>query len=355
MHFEHETLPQRVVFATGEASQAVAREVDRLGATRVMVVAGGHAAGPADRISADLPVAHRHDEVVPHVPVEVAERARAAAAEHRIDALLSVGGGSTTGLAKAVALTTGIPILAVATTYAGSEATDVWGMTEARRKTTGVDPRVLPRVVVYDAALTTSLPVELSVASGINALAHGVDALWAPRSNPINQATATEAIRALADGLRQVVTDPTGLPGRAQTLLGAYLAARAFASAGSALHHKLCHVLGGRHDLPHAQTHTIVLPHVLAFNQPNAPAAASRIASALGAPDALDGLTTLLDELGAPRALRDHGLAEDDIPGVVEELLPRVPASNPTPVDAQNLTALVRAAWAGTDPAEPQP
>src|SRR4051794_8383043 len=166
-----------------------------------------------------------------HVPVEVAERGRAVAAERAVDLLVCVGGGSTTGLAKAIALTTGIPIVAVPTTYAGSEATNVWGLTEGSRKTTGADPSVLPRSIVYDATLTLSLPVAMSVASGLNALAHCVDSMWAPRTDPVNQALAVEGIRALAAGLPAVVADPPGLAGREQLLYAAYLSALAFSSA----------------------------------------------------------------------------------------------------------------------------
>lgn len=347
LRFEHQTLPQRVVFAPGEANAKLADEVGRLGAGRVMVIAGRHGAGLAEQVTDGLPVVVRHHEVVMHVPVDVAERARRVAADHEVDVLVAVGGGSATGLAKAVALTLGLPIVAVPTTYAGSEATDVWGMTDGGTKTTGVDGRVLPRAVVYDAALTTGLPVDLSVASGLNALAHGIEAMWAPRTDPIDQVLAGEAIRALAVGLPRVVEAPSDIAGREQALYGAYLAARSFASAGSGLHHKICHVLGGRYDLPHAQTHAVVLPHVLAFNQPNAPEAAGRIASAFGAPTALEGLLRLRSELDAPRALRDLGFEEADIPGAARAILPQVPTSNPTTVTLEGLEVLLRAAWEG--------
>jgi alcohol dehydrogenase class IV len=263
VQFTHETLPQRVVFATGKAAAAVAADVAHLGSKRLMVIAAPAEVELAGRVTKGLPVALRHDEVVVHVPVEVAERARCAAAEAEADALLCVGGGSTTGLAKAVALTTGLPIVAVPTTYAGSEATNVWGLTEGQTKTTGVDEKVLPRSIVYDASLLLTLPVELSVASGLNALAHCIDSMWGPRVDPIDHALAGEGIRALAAGLPAVVAEPTGIAGREQTLYGAYLAAVAFASAGSGLHHKICHVLGGMFNLPHAQTHAVVLPTCL--------------------------------------------------------------------------------------------
>ncbi|AZP22465.1 maleylacetate reductase [Streptomyces aquilus] len=351
MRFTHETLPQRVVFAPGEATTAVAAEVAALKATKVMLIAAQTEAALAGRVAAGLPVAVRHDEVVMHVPVDVAERARKAAVEGAVDALVCVGGGSTTGLAKAVALTTGLPIVAVPTTYAGSEATNVWGLTEGEVKSTGVDPRVLPRSIVYDASLMLTLPVEMSVASGLNALAHCVDSMWAPRADPIDRALAGEGIRGLARGLPAVAADPAGLEGRQQTLYGAYLAAVAFASAGSGMHHKICHVLGGMFNLPHAQTHAVVLPHVLAFNAQAVPETERRIAEAFGSPTAVAGLAALREALGAPRALRDYGMPEDGIARAVAPVLAAVPADNPTAVTEQNLTALLRAAWEGRDPA----
>jgi len=352
MRFVHDTLPQRVCFGSGEAASSLGREIARLGAGRVMLIASENTMHLADEIAAGVPVALRHDEVVMHVPVEVAERARAAAARSDVDALVSVGGGSTTGLAKAIAMTSGLPIVAVPTTYAGSEATPVWGLTEGARKTTGTDLAVLPKVIVYDAALTTSLPVELSVASGLNALAHCVDAMWGPSADPINAALAAEGIRSLAAGLPEVVADPCGLEGRERALYAAYLSAAAFASAGSALHHKICHVLGGKYNLPHAQTHATVLPYVLAFNGPAAPDAERRIAAAFGSATAIGGLEALKRQLSAPRALRDYGFAEDSIAEAADAILPSVPPSNPRPVTAEDLRTLLRAAWSGADPVQ---
>jgi maleylacetate reductase len=345
MRFVHETLPQRVAFATGGAREAVAAEVAALGASRAMLI--GHDAERIAPIAAAIPVAVRHDEVVMHVPVAVADRARAAAARGDVDVLVCVGGGSTTGLAKAVALTTGLPIVAVPTTYAGSEATDVWGLTQAGTKTTGTDPKVLPRSIVYDATLLTTLPADLAVASGMNALAHCVDAMWGPRADPIDRALAGEGIRGLAAGLPRVADEPTSVDGVEQTLYGAYLAAVAFASAGSGMHHKICHVLGGMFNLPHAQTHAVVLPHVLAFNAPSAPEAAARIADAFGAPSATEGLAELRAKVAAPRALRDYGMPEDGIAEAVAPILAAVPADNPNPLTEENVAALLRAAWEG--------
>ena len=348
MQFIHDWLPQRVVFASGGAAAAVADEVRRLAASRVMVIASDP--GRAAPVLAGVPVQVLHTDVAMHVPVEVAERAREVAAEQDVDLVVCIGGGSTTGLAKSVALTTGLPIVAVPTTYAGSEATDVWGLTESGRKTTGVDPRVLPRTIVYDASLMLTLPVPTSVASGLNALAHCVDSMWAPRTDPIDQALAVDGIRALRLGLLRVVADPSGLAGREQTLYGAYLAAVAFASAGSGLHHKICHVLGGMFGLPHAETHAVVLPHVLALNAPAVPDLDRRMAEALDAPTALDGLRGLRDQTDAPRALRDFGLSEDDVPKAIQPILEAAPPSNPTPVTTEKIEALLHDAWEGKEP-----
>ena len=213
MKFEHITLGQRVLFGAGRAAEHVAQEAARLGARNIMCITSEFERPFAETALSLADVALWHTDVVQHVPAETADKARKAASDAGIDLIVCVGGGSTTGLAKAVALTTGIPIVAVPTTYAGSEATNVWGLTEDATKTTGVDDRVLPAAVVYDAELTLSLPVALSVASGLNALAHCVDSLWAPRADPINQALAAEGIRALADGLPRIAADPTDLAG----------------------------------------------------------------------------------------------------------------------------------------------
>jgi len=349
--FEHTTLGQRVLFGAGQVAEHLAAEVARLGAERVMVISSASETSTAEEVTRRIAVTVHHRDVAPHVPVEKANAARSIAIEYGIDVLVSVGGGSTTGLAKAVAMVTGIPIITVPTTYSGSEATNVWGLTEQSRKTTGVDDKVLPTTVIYDANLTLSLPAELSAASGMNALAHCIDAMWGPRADPINRALASEGIRALAAGLPAVNADPRGLPGREQVLYGAYLAGVAFASAGSGLHHKICHVLGGAYDLPHAQTHAIVLPHVLAFNAPGAPDLENRIATAFGSDSAVTGLGALYAELHAPTALRDYGLTLNNIPEAVELILPVIPPSNPRPVTADDLSTLLRAAHDGNPPA----
>ena len=350
VRFCHESLPQRIRFASGESREGLAAELEVLGATRPMLIAANAERALALKVVSDVAVVAHHENVVMHVPLEVAEEAREVATASKADVLVSVGGGSTTGLAKAIALTTGLPIVAVPTTYAGSEATNVWGITEQNRKTTGVDDRVLPRAIVYDAELTLSLPAGLSVASGMNSLAHGVDSLWGPRRSPISDVLATEAIRALNTGLPQVQAQPDAVDGREQVLYAAYLAAAAFSSAGSGLHHKICHVLGGMFNLPHAQTHATVLPYVLAFNGPAAPDACVRMASAFSCTTALEGLQRLRRTVNAPCALRDYGMSRDGIPAAAATICESVPASNPRSVSETQLVTLLEAAWAGADP-----
>lgn len=347
--FVHDTLASRVVFGAGRARTSLVEEVDHLDARRVMVIATDQGRALAEELVAglgDRVVATFHG-VRPHVPLEVAEAARARADDAEVDLLLSVGGGSTTGTAKAVALTSGRPILAIPTTYAGSEVTPVWGLTEDGAKTTGVDPVVLPRTVIYDAELTLTLPAGLSAASGLNALAHAVEAFWAPGRTPISSAVAEASIRALSTGLPGVVDDGSDVVARGEMLLGAWLAGAAFATAGSGLHHKICHVLGGMYDLPHAETHAIVLPHVVAFNAPDAPAAAARIARSLDVEDAGAGLVALARRVGAPGGLHEVGLREDQLDAAVDPVLTKVPGDNPRRADRAAIAALLHRAWSG--------
>ena len=352
--FARDVLPGRVVFGAGAARTALAGEVARLGVSRLLLIPSGSERSAARELFAPLAdrIAGTFTGVRPHVPVEVADAARKQAAAVGADAVLSLGGGSATGTAKAVALTTGLPVIAVPTTYAGSEVTPVWGLTEGDRKTTGVDARVLPRLVIYDPELTASLPGPVSAASGLNAMAHAVEAFWAPGRNPVSSLTAAEAIRVLAAALPAVLRDRADTGARGDLLYGAYLAGTAFAVTGSGLHHKICHILGGRYDLPHAQTHAIMLPYVLAFNAPGAPDAARRIGQALAGGGLAGGdpaaaLQRLAGQLGLPRGLREIGFGEEQIAEAARLIEPAVPADNPVPADAAALQALLRRAWAG--------
>jgi maleylacetate reductase len=349
LRFLYESPAQRVCFGTGKASELLRREVAGLG-ERVMLVAAEAEAAMAQTVVDALPVVGVFRDVAMHVPLDVAERAREMAQRHSADVIVSIGGGSTTGTAKAVALTSGTPVVCVPTTYAGSEATSVWGITENARKRTGVDPRVLPRSIIYDAELSRTLPVAFSIASGLNALAHCVDSMWAPRANLINRAFALAGVRALRRGLPQITSDPQAIDGREQMLLASYLAATAFASAGSGLHHKLCHVLGGSCDLPHAETHAVVLPYVLAFNGGSGGQAMRELAAAFEAETADAGLDGLRAQVGAPSRLSDYGLRADQVTPTAREVVAAVPQGNPRPVSASDVEAIIEAARVGADP-----
>ena len=349
--FVYEALPGRILFGAGVARARLEEELAAIGAQRVLLIVTGRSEALAKELVE--PFAERisgtFTDVRPHVPVETANAARAVATECGAQAVLSIGGGSTTGTAKAVAMTTGLPIVAVPTTYAGSEVTPVWGLTEGHRKTTGRDVAVLPRTVLYDPELTVTLPPDLSASSGMNALAHCLEAFWAPGANPVTSLAAEDGIRALARGLPGIVADPRDLSARSDALYGAYLAGAAFAVAGSSVHHKICHVLGGAYELPHAPTHAVVLPHVLLLMAPALPDVEARIAQALGSSPggAVSALVALSRRLGAPATLREVGLREDDLEHAADLVLEKLPADGPVPLGRAAVAALLDGAWRG--------
>lgn len=351
--FTYEALPMRVVFGIG-ASARIDLELDALGYDRVLVLCTPEQVEIAETIEGHLGT--RCVGVYPgarmHVPVASADDAVAVARTRGADACLAVGGGSTTGLGKAVALRHGLPIVAVPTTYAGSEMTSIWGLTEAGTKTTGRDRAVLPRTVVYDPELTVGLPVDLSVTSGLNAVAHAVEALWAPDGSPIVSLMAGEGVRLMASALPRIVAVPDDIDARSEALRGAWLCGAVLGATTMSLHHKLCHVLGGSYDLPHAETHAVVLPHVLAFNAPSAPAAATAVAEALGVPGSADvagSLWELSRALGAPTSLAHLGLPAGAVDGVVRRVMAN-PYANPRAVDSTDLRALLLRALRGERP-----
>jgi maleylacetate reductase len=358
--FTYQALPMRVVFGAGALAQLPA-EVDALGLARVLVLCSPEQEVTGTQVAAALGA--KAVGVLPearmHVPIEVAHRAQEVAAELGADGCVAVGGGSAVGLGKAIALVHGLPVVAVPTTYAGSEMTPVWGLTECEQKRTGRDVRVLPRSVVYDPELTVTLPAQLSATSGMNAVAHAVEGLYAPDATPIVSLMAEEGVRALAAALPRVVADGSDLDARGEAQYGAWLCGAVLAATSMSLHHKLCHVLGGTLDLPHAQTHTVVLPHALAYNQPAAPDAVAALSRALGGgPDPARELWELAGRLGAPRSLRELGMAEDDIPRIAELAVGEGGGSsypNPRPVTRDGVAALLRTAWTGAPPPRTTP
>jgi maleylacetate reductase len=351
--FTYEALPVRVVFGPG-ALDRLPGEVERLGCARALVLTT-----PGQRRLAEDAVGRLgllavgiFDRAVMHVPEQVAEDARREAVRLDADCCVAIGGGSTVGLAKAIALTSGLPIVAVPTTYAGSEMTPIWGMTEGGLKRTGRDPRVLPRTVLYDPTLTLGLPPSVSGPSGMNAIAHCVEALYAPEGNPVVSLMAEEGIRSLAESLPVVVREPGDLHARSRALYGAWLAGTSLATTSMGLHHRLCHTLGGRYNLPHAEVHTVILPHAAAYNAAAAPDAMRHIASALGAEDAPGGLYDLAVLLGAKTALKDIGMRAEDLDEAAD-LAARDPYANPAPVTREGVRRLLDDAYHGRRPGIP--
>jgi len=345
--FVYDALPGRVVFGVGSVEH-LGQEVDRLGAGRVLAIAGKRAIdGLVERLGGRW--AASFTDVQQHVPVEAAARAVAAASEAGADCLVAMGGGSATGMAKAVALERQVPIVAVPTTYAGSEVTPIYGLTGPEGKRTGRDPRVLPRTVVYDPALTTGLPAQVTGPSGMNALAHCVEALYAPGANPITSLLAEEGARALHRGLPGAVADPGDLAARSDALLGAWLAGTALAAAGIGIHHQLCHLLGGAYRLPHAELHAVVLPHAVHFVAPAARPQLARLAGSLGVDDVAGGIWDLGRRLGTPASLAELGLAEAELDRAAEQAVARV-VQTPRRAGVSELRALLQAAWQGGRP-----
>ncbi|HEY8093789.1 MAG TPA: maleylacetate reductase [Acidimicrobiales bacterium] len=350
--FTYDSLPGRVVFGPGRVAE-VAAEVDALGGTRVFLISDGAAKALGDLVADQLGtrVAARWSEVVQHVPVELADRARAAAEGAHADLVVCLGGGSSTGLAKALALSHGLPIVAVPTTYAGSEMTAIYGLTGGRHKQTGKDLTVLPKVVVYDPELTLGLPTGVTGPSAFNALAHCVEALYAPGCNPVISALALEGVRAINRSLPSVMAAPTDLPGRSDLLYGAYLAGVSLGSSGTGLHHKLCHVLGGTFNLVHADTHSVILPHAVAFNRAALPEEMARLAEALGVPggDPAGALWDLAVASSVPTSLAELGLAAADLPEAARRAAIEITV-NPAPVDEAALAGLLQRAYDGRRP-----
>jgi maleylacetate reductase len=351
--FVYESLPARVIFGWGTSSRAAA-EVAALGSSRALVLSTPGQRGGAERVAAGLgPVcAGQFSEAAMHTPAAVTERALAEAERLGADAVVAVGGGSAIGLGKAIALRTGLPQVVVPTTYAGSEMTPVLGETAAGEKTTQRTLKVLPETVLYDVELTLSLPVAVSVASGVNAMAHAAEALYAANANPVTALLAAESVRLLAGALPAIAADPGDTGAREDALRGAWLAGTCLATAGMALHHHLCHILGGAFGLPHAPTHAVVLPYVIAYNATAAPEAMTTLARALGCRDALAGMDRLLTRLGLVRSLAGLGMPEAGIERAAR-LAVRRPCRNPAELNYEGLRQMLAAAWAGEPPPRP--
>jgi len=339
----------RVLFGAGTLAHLSA-ELERLGVTRPIFVGTPRQEAMLRDLAADVtgPAAPVFAGAVMHTPVAVTETAMSLVERSGIDGIVALGGGSTIGLGKAIALRTDLPQVVLPTTYAGSEMTPILGETHDGLKTTQSSPKVLPEVVIYDVDLTLGLPLAQSATSGLNAMAHAVEALYARDHNPITTMMAIEGIRALADALPRIVTSPSDRAARADALYGAWLCGSCLGAVGMALHHKLCHALGGSLNLPHAETHAVVLPHALAYNAPAAPEAMSSLGKLFPGDPAI-ALVQLAKQLGAPTALRDIGMPHEGIEIATRAALAN-PYWNPRSLEENSLRALITRAWAGDPP-----
>ena len=348
--FIYSSQPSRVVFRAG-ALDELGAEIERLGAHRALVLSSPEQRASAEDVSKRLGVhsAGIYDKAVMHVPIATAEAAREMAKSLNADCCVAIGGGSTIGLGKAIALTSDLPILAIPTTFAGSEMTPIYGITADGQKKTGRDPRVLPKTVIYDPLLIMTLPAKIAGPSGMNAIAHCVEALYAQDANPITSLMAEEGIRTLASSLPLVVMEPQDLEARAEALYGAWLAGACLGNVGMALHHKLCHTLGGSYNLPHAETHTVILPHAVHYNRDAAPKAMVRITLALGGADPAGGLYDLAKAIGAPLALKDLGMKESALDEAAQIAI-RNPYYNPRPIEHAAIRQFLQDAWEGNRP-----
>lgn len=350
-HFIHQTNPSRVIFGPGKLTQ-LPDEMQRLGVRRALVLSTPDQLTSAERVATLLGdcAAGIFSKAMMHVPIETVRQAREEARRLGADCAVAIGGGSTIGLGKAIALETGLPIIAIPTTYAGSEMTPIFGLTEGGLKKTGRDLRVLPRMVIYDPELSATLPLSITVTSTINAIAHAAEGLYAHDGNPIISLMAEEGIRASAAALTPLKSNLSNLNARSDALYGAWLCGSVLGQVSMGLHHKLCHTLGGSFNLPHAEVHSVILAHALAYNAPCAPKAMATIARALGAADAAQGILELAHRNGAPVSLKAIGMPADGLDKAAD-LAAQNQYPNPRPLERNALRALLQNAYEGIFPA----
>lgn len=341
--------PSRILFGSGRSAD-VGAAVEELGCKRALVLSTPHQKAEAEALSDRLGALSVgvFAGAVMHTPVDVTEAALKLVQDTKADCVVSLGGGSTTGLGKAIAYRTDLPQVVIPTTYAGSEVTPILGQTEGGRKTTVRNASILPEVVIYDPDLTLGLPVGMSVTSGLNAMAHAVEGLYARDRNPVSTLMALDGLRAFRDSLPVLVKSPEDTDARAEALYGAWLCGTVLGTVGMALHHKICHTLGGSFDTPHAETHAVMLPHTAAFNAEAARTELSAAADLFGCSIG-GGLWDFAKSIGAPLSLRDFGLTQADLDRAAE-IATENPYWNPRPIDLKSIRALLQQAWEGVRP-----
>jgi maleylacetate reductase len=344
-------LATRVIFGPGTLAHVPA-EVARLGRSRALVLSTPQQEPQAQALADTLgpQAAGVFAGAVMHTPVDVTEAAVAASAATGADCVVSLGGGSTTGLGKAIATRTGADQVVVPTTYAGSEMTDILGETAAGEKTTRRDPSIRPEVVVYDVDLTLTLPVGLTVTSALNAIAHAMEGFYAPDRNPVTEALSRDAMVAFARALPVLVADPAHAGARADALYAAWGCSTTLGQVTMALHHKLAHVLGGSFGLPHAETHAVLLPHTTAYNEAATGDLLDPIRATFGQPTAAAGLWHFARACKAPLRLADLGLTSADLDRAAD-IAARNPYANPRPITRSGIRDLLQNAFDGACPA----
>jgi len=349
--FSYAGSPARIIFGEGARSQ-VGQWIEKTGCRRALVLSTPQQRADAEALAREIGnlACGVFSGATMHTPVDVTEAAVKVAAETLADCVVSLGGGSTTGLGKAIAYRTDLPQIVVPTTYAGSEVTPILGQTEAGRKTTIRDAKILPEVVIYDPALTLGLPVAMSITSGLNAMAHAMEGLYAQDRNPISTLMALEGLRALARSLPEIVNAPRDVKARSDALYGAWLCGTVLGTVGMALHHKICHTLGGSFDTPHAETHAVMLPHTVAFNATAAAAELAPAAEIFGGSIG-GGLWDFAKAIGAPLSLKEFGLSEADLDRAASIAVEN-PYWNPRPIDKTSIRSLLQDAFEGRRPTD---
>lgn len=349
--FEYNASPSRVIFGSGTIA-SLSGELKRLGKSRPLVLSTPQQISAADHVRSIIGggCVGIFAEAAMHTPEDITEKAVAFAMSKEADCVVTIGGGSTIGLGKAISIRTDLNHIAISTTYAGSEVTPILGETAQGRKVTRSDPRILPGTVIYDVDFTLSLPIRLTCTSGVNAIAHAAEALYARNGNPVINLLAQEGVRAIATALPDLIGNPQDLNARSSALYGAWLCGTCLGSVGMSLHHKLCHTLGGSFNLPHSETHTIILPHAMAYNAPHVPQAMAMLAASLPESngDAIKGLNVLLSKLDVPKSLRSLGMKEEDIQSATDIALSSA-YWNPRKLEPDLIKELIRRAWAGED------
>jgi len=347
LDFSYQGLPWNIIFGSGTINR-LPQELDALGLSRVIVLVTPNQVDDGHRVAkllGDRCVAI-FDQAKMHVPLATVELAIAKVNQSNADCTVSLGGGSTTGLGKALALKLNLPNIVIPTSYAGSEMTNIWGITENQRKVTGRDNNVLPTLTIYDPDLTLTLPPTFAATSGLNAMAQAVVNVTAAEFNPMISAMGLEAVKALSTSLPMILNDPNDMSARSQALYGACMAGASLGTGTTGLHHRLCHTFGGTFNTPHAETHTILLPYSVAFNATAVPVGTKQLADALGAKNAAKGLLALAKRLNAPTSLQDIGIKFNDL-ALAAGVSTETPINNPRPIDRDQVYALLEQAYYG--------